>query len=230
MNLIELKQVSYVYPGTKTTIFHGVDLRIGSGEIVGLSGSSGVGKSTLADIILGLLRPAGGRVLWNTKDIASLKSQELFRQRRYYQKIFQDPAVSFPPHQTTGKAIRDLAKRYRITLKQNEIAERFLEPLGLPVAVLDRYPHQMSGGEMQRIALARIMLIKPRFVVADEPTSMLDVSVQAEVARLLEQLARQEKWGLFFISHDADLLHSICDREVGLVHDKKAGARLATRM
>lgn len=227
MNLIELDQVAYVYPGTRAAILDDVNLCIRAGEIVGLSGGSGVGKSTLADIMLGLLPPTGGRVLLKNNDLNRLSPRVLFEQRRYYQKIFQDPAASFPPHQTTGKAIGDLAKRYGILLEKSELVERYLEPMGLSATVLDRYPHQMSGGEMQRVALARIMLIGPHFVVADEPTSMLDVSVQAEVARLLEKLARQEKWGLLFISHDANLLHALCDREVRLVREKNAGATLA---
>lgn len=228
MYIVELKDVSFRHPACKRDTLCGINLAIAAGEIVGLSGRSGTGKSTLADILLGLLTPSCGHVIWNSKDRADLGRRQMSKARRFYQKIFQDPAASFPPNQTTGKAIRDLASLYRLPLGGRKRLQTTLKPLGLENEVLDRYPHQLSGGEMQRLALARIMLVQPRFVVADEPTSMLDLSVQAEVVRLLEQLVRKNGWSLLFISHDEELLHAVCDRGLRLVSDETGEASLVT--
>jgi peptide/nickel transport system ATP-binding protein len=228
MNVVEARGITFKHHGSSVETLGGINLAVASGEIVGLSGRSGTGKSTLADILLGLLKPASGIVIWNSRQLAELGKREMRKERRYYQKIFQDPAASFPPHQKTGKAIGDLIRLYRLPLCRRDLQDTVLKPLGLHEVVLDRYPHQLSGGEMQRLALARIILVQPRFVIADEPTSMLDLSVQAEVVRLLEQLVRKYDWSLLFISHDEDLLHAVCDRGLRLVSDGVSGASLVT--
>jgi peptide/nickel transport system ATP-binding protein len=219
---VELVDVSFRYPGHRLDTLRGVNLSLNPGEIVGLSGLSGVGKSTLADLLLGLLPPTKGQVFWKGKNRAKINRRELRRQRPEYQKVFQDPIASFPPHQTTGQALRDLISCHRLVVD----LDNALEPLGLDPDVLDRYPHQLSGGEMQRLAVVRIMLVQPACIVADEPTSMLDLSVQAEVIRLLEKLVHLHNWSLCLISHDEELLKIVCTRILRLVDNSGRGASL----
>lgn len=229
MFVVESHNVSFRHTGSRKDTLLDINLAIGPGEIVGLAGRSGIGKSTLADILLGILKPTRGQVAWCGKDRSTLPRGESRKLRLFYQKIFQDPAASFPPHQTAGKALRDLVACHRLytnDLELYRLLDTLLTPLGLDQGLLDRYPHQLSGGEMQRLALARIMLLQPYFVVADEPTSRLDLSAQAEVVRLLEQLARTQNWSFLFISHDEDLLHAVCDRRIRLVRDDDGAATL----
>ncbi len=194
------------------SVLQQVNLSLYPGEMVGLSGPSGVGKSTLGDILLGLLPPTHGRVYWGESCIdrkkASQQKHPLNTLRRYYQKIFQDPASSFPPGQTTGESLREVIRYHGL---EDSIQEN-LSAVALNPDMLKRYPCELSGGEMQRMALARVMLLKPRFIVADEPTSRLDLSVQAHIIRLLADYSRSSGCAVLLISHDRALIETVCSR------------------
>jgi ABC-type dipeptide/oligopeptide/nickel transport system ATPase subunit len=216
---VRAENVAYGHPGAQDPLLHQINVTIRPGKLIGLTGHSGIGKSTLSDILLGLLQPSQGQVYWNGRDISTEPIRQKIRLRRLYQKIFQDPAASFPPHQTVGQAMKDVISYYKMVANSqdlNMLLEEVLAPLGLDQKLLNRHPHQLSGGEMQRMALARIMLVRPRFIVADEPTSRLDLSVQAQVIRLLADLTRSQKWSVLLISHDSALIHAVCDHGLRL--------------
>ena len=196
-------------------LFSGLNLSLDRGDIVGLYGSSGAGKSTLGDLLLGLLRPKSGRVLWQGEDIHGGARGPMAKLRTRYQKLFQDPAASFYPRQSIWQSMLELIRLHGLA-PDDQAARRLIEvqlpDLGLEPEMLERLPEQLSGGEIQRLALARITLLQPWFLVADEPTSRLDLSVQAQVARLLAGWSRRQQAALLFISHDLDLLGHICQR------------------
>ncbi len=183
--------------------------------MVGLSGPSGSGKSTLGNILLGLLCPSQGQVYWKDDPIFQGEGKNLPREKTVhllrckYQKIFQDPLASFCPKQTLGEALGDVVFYHGLG---NIPLDRHLERLGLDPDMLNRYPHQLSGGELQRMALIRVMLLKPSFIVADEPTSRLDLSVQAHIIRLIAGFSRSDGCAVLLISHDAELIQAVCDR------------------
>lgn len=215
-------------PGRKRrALLRDVNLRLRLGEIVGISGGSGSGKTTLGDILLGILRADRGRVTWGENDLASLNSRRRRMLRPRYQKIYQNPGASFPPGLTVREALMDLFKVHRFAPGPREAAEQLVmacRDVRLHPALLDRFPDQLSGGETQRFALARALLLSPCFLVADEPTSRLDPSAQALVSRLIMRLARDRAMAVLFISHDPELLSVVCDRvqvlENGALHSR----------
>jgi ABC-type dipeptide/oligopeptide/nickel transport system ATPase subunit len=202
-----------------------INLGIGPGEMVGLSGLSGMGKSTLGDLMLGLRKPLTGRVCWGGRALFQNSRRPPVDLRPYYQKIYQDPVASFPPGQSAGQSLRDVIRYHRLARIPDDISgllQTSIEPLGLDMEHLRRRPHQLSGGEMQRLALARVMLLRPRFLVADEPTSRLDISVQAMIIRLIAKMASAHDCAVLLISHDRKLINAVCDRAYRLA--RKAGS------
>jgi peptide/nickel transport system ATP-binding protein len=192
----------------------GVDLAIERGSTYGLVGESGCGKSTLGRAILRLVEPTAGEVLFDGTDVASLNGEPLRRMRRRMQMVFQDPLGSLDPRQSVESLLSEPLRAHGLGGGTQGIAEKIrglLDAVGLPSAALRRYPHEFSGGQRQRIGIARAIALEPDLLIADEPVSALDVSVQAQVLNLLEEL--QEQLGLTYlvIAHDLAVVRHISD-------------------
>ncbi|QFZ16254.1 ABC transporter ATP-binding protein [Saccharothrix syringae] len=198
----------------------GVDLSIRRGETYGLVGESGCGKSTLGRGMLRLVEPTAGRVVFDGTDLVELKGEQLRRMRRRMQMVFQDPMSSLDPRQSVESILVEGLRAHGLDKGREATGRRLRELLsavGLPVTSLRKYPHEFSGGQRQRIGIARALAVEPDLIIADEPVSALDVSVQAQVVNLLEEL--QESFGLTYlvIAHDLAVVRHISDR-VGVMY------------
>ena len=192
----------------------GISFEIKGRENLGLVGESGCGKSTTARVILQLLQATSGKVYFKEQEITSISSEDLRKRRPQMQMIFQDPQDSLNPRMTVGSIISEpMFEHQRLKVKQRrERVEQLLNSVGLDPYVTNRYPHEFSGGQRQRIGIARALALSPDFIICDEPIAALDVSIQAQVINLLEDL--QEEYGLtyLFISHDLSMIRHISDR------------------
>lgn len=192
----------------------GVDLAVGREETVGLVGESGCGKTTLGRVIAKLYEATEGRIEFEGEDITDLDGEALKRLRKDVQVIFQDPLSSLNPRKTVGEIVGKPLEVHDIATgkaKQERVAELF-EEVGLQRSHMERYPHEFSGGQRQRVGIARALAVEPKFIIADEPVSALDVSVQAQIINLMKRL--QEEYGLsyLFIAHDLSVVKHISDR------------------
>jgi peptide/nickel transport system ATP-binding protein len=228
--LVDVKGVKVHFPIKKGVIFDkvvghvravdGVDLQIRRGETYGLVGESGCGKSTLGRAILNLEPPTEGSVVFDGEDIAALRGEALRRKRQDIQMVFQDPMGSLDPRQSVESLLIEGMKAHGLAKDEKSAAKRLRELLaavGLPPAALKKYPHEFSGGQRQRIGIARALSVNPKLIVADEPVSALDVSVQAQVINLLEDL--QDEFGLTYlvVAHDLAVVRHISDR-IGVMY------------
>jgi oligopeptide/dipeptide ABC transporter ATP-binding protein len=197
----------------------GVDFVIEQGRTLGLVGESGCGKSTLGRAILRLHEPTSGQVLLEGEDFTALSRDALIAERRRMQIIFQDPFASLSPRRTVAQIIREPLDVHKIG-SPDERDQRVIELLdivGMGPEVRDRYPHEFSGGQRQRIGIARALALDPQFIVADEPVSALDVSVQSQVLNLIDKLKRERGIAFLFISHDLAVIQHISD-EIGVMY------------
>lgn len=199
--------------GQTYPVLENCSLHISAGETVGLMGPSGCGKSTLARILLRLLPCDTGQILFNQQDITCSKTVQLKKFRQTVQFISQRPENFFDPLMKLGASLREPLHIFDLP-DSSEIIEAALATVKLSPALLDRYPHQVSGGEVQRLSIARALLLKPKLLILDEPTSMLDISVQAQILQLLKNIRRQEQMAFLFISHDKAVINYMCDRQL----------------
>jgi ABC-type glutathione transport system ATPase component len=202
---------------SSATVLHGVDIRVGKGETVGIVGESGSGKTTLGRTLLGLVTPTAGSVVFDGSDITGLDERARRPLRRRMQMIFQDPMSSLNPRHTIGRILIEpillhgLAKSHAAALA---LVHGILDRVGLSRRTVDFYSYELSGGQRQRVGIARAVVLRPDFVLADEIVSGLDVSTQAQVLRLLKELTGEMHLALALISHDLSVVRSICQRVV----------------
>ena len=193
----------------------GLNFTIRRGETLGLVGESGCGKSTTGRLLLGLLRPSAGRVILDNRELTALSAEELRASRRDMQMIFQDPYASLNPRMTVGDIVEEPLRVHGVGAGPETRAKRvqaLLERVGLNPHHTHRYPHEFSGGQRQRIGIARALATNPAFIVADEPISALDVSIQAQVINLLDDLKRELGLTYLFIAHDLAMVRYLSDR------------------
>ena len=222
MALLEVKDLAVYYP-VKKGIFgkrqflkavDGVSFHIERGETVGLVGESGCGKSTVGKALVKLEKPIRGSILLDGVDLATVKGRELRQMRRKFQMIFQDPYGSLNPRMTIFNALDEVISLHLDLDRNSRYAKavELLELVGLPPEALNRYPHQFSGGQRQRIGIARALALEPELVVADEPVSALDVSVQASIVNLLGDIQKRKGTAFLFIAHDLAVVEHISHR------------------
>jgi oligopeptide/dipeptide ABC transporter ATP-binding protein len=224
MSLLEVKSLKVHFPVRQSALFassavvkavDGVDLEIEAGETVGLVGESGCGKSTLGRALLRLIEPTGGQILFEGRDLPGLSKKELRATRRDLQMIFQDPVSSLNPRMTVRQILSEPLNIHGLAKGRTRRPERIselLENVGLARNQADRYPHEFSGGQRQRIGIARALAVEPRLIVCDEPVSALDVSVQAQVINLLQELQARLGLAYLFIAHDLAVVEHISRR------------------
>jgi oligopeptide/dipeptide ABC transporter ATP-binding protein len=242
--LVKLTNVKKYFPVTRGILIQhrvgdvravdGVDLEVYPGETLGLVGESGCGKSTLARVVMRLYDTTAGTVELNGRDVTKLRGRELRVLRRDMQMIFQDPYASLNPRKTIGSIISDPFRLHR-TVPKDKIkgeVQQLMELVGLNPEHYNRYPHEFSGGQRQRIGVARSLALRPKLIVCDEPVSALDVSIQAQIINLLEDLQKEFNLTYIFIAHDLSVVRHVSDRiavmYLGKIVETSVGRKLYT--
>lgn len=222
--LVEVEGMEMHFPITEGIIFQrrvgtvkavdGINFKVFKGETLGLVGESGCGKSTTGRAILQLHRPTAGKVLYKGQNLVDLKGEQLRKMRKQVQIIFQDPYASLNPRMTVGSIVGEPLEVHKIAAGKEKLdrVRELLRVVGLNPNYINRYPHEFSGGQRQRIGIARALAVQPDFIVADEPISALDVSIQAQVINLMEDLQAQFGLTYLFIAHDLSVVRHISDR------------------
>lgn len=217
---LQVEQITKHYKsgfwGTTTVeAVNGVSFEIEDGEVFGLAGESGCGKTTVSKIILGLLKPSSGRILYDGRNITNLRPGERRELRREIQVVFQNPQMTFHPQRSIYFACSEPIRLYGLAKSKEEersMIYRLIDQVGLTRELLKKYPHEISGGQAQRLSIVRALSLNPKILVCDEPTSMLDVSVQAQILSLLTQIQKENNLSLLYISHDLEVMRAICHR------------------
>ncbi|MEM7020631.1 MAG: murein tripeptide/oligopeptide ABC transporter ATP binding protein OppF, partial [Pseudomonadota bacterium] len=193
---------------------NGVSFELNAGETLGVVGESGCGKSTLARALIKLVNITSGRVVWQGEDLAALDKQIFRERRRDIQMVFQDPLASLDPRMTIGDIIAEPLQTYHPELSKADRKERVksvMDKVGLLPNVINRYPHEFSGGQCQRVGIARALILEPKLIICDEPVSALDVSIQAQIINLMKNIQQEMGLALIFIAHDLAVVRHIAD-------------------
>ena len=223
--LLQVEDLTVTYPVAGKGLFgrgkrslqavRRVSFELQPGETLGVVGETGCGKSSLGRAVLQLVRPSGGRVMWKGQDLCRLSDRELVPVRKDLQVVFQDPLSSLNPRMTVGEIIAEPLRIHSPALtaqdRERKAAE-MMERVGLRAALARRYPNEFSGGQCQRVSIARAMIVEPRVIVCDEPVSALDVSIQAQICNLLRDLQRDTGIAMIFISHDLSIVRYMAQR------------------
>jgi len=236
--LLEVRELYKRYPLQKSFLgkarewlaaVDGVSLTVSAGETLGLVGESGCGKTTLAMMLVRLIDPDRGEILFDGKDLTKLSQYKLRPLRRRIQMVFQDPYASLNPRMSVGAILEEPLIIHRVgsPAERNKRVEELLHLVDLPTDSARRYPHEFSGGQRQRVGIARALALNPDLIIADEPVSALDVSIQAEILQLLKRLQNEFHLTYLFISHDLRVVSQICNR-IAVMNRGKIVETLAT--
>jgi oligopeptide/dipeptide ABC transporter ATP-binding protein len=227
-DILKVEELTKYFPAGKRTLLgrqrqllkavDGVTFTIRKGEIFGLVGESGCGKSTLGRCVLRIIEPTSGRIHFDGEDITNADARQLKQLRRKMQMIFQNPYSSLNPRLTIRQTFMEVLRVHRLAAgRESERIGELLELVGLPKDSVDRHPHEFSGGQLQRLVIARSLLVEPMFIMADEPVSALDVSVQAQILNLISKLKEELGLTMLFVAHDLSVVEHISDR-VGVMY------------
>jgi ABC-type glutathione transport system ATPase component len=228
--LLAAEAVSLHYKGLTRAALDDVSVQVQPGRTLGVVGESGSGKSSLARVLLGLERLSGGCVRYRGRDIEHFGRRERMEFRRKVQMVFQDPFNSLNPRKTIGATLAEVLRVHGIN---GATSASLLEKVGLDAAMAERYPHELSGGQRQRVGIARAMSLQPEIIIADEPVSALDVSVQAHILNLLKRLVQETGVTLVLIAHDLAVVRQVCDEVIvmceGRVVEQGAAGQVLSR-
>lgn len=225
--LLDVRDITKTFTGARLGLFkgrkqihavQGISFQLHKGETLGIVGESGCGKSTLSRCILNLVQPTSGKILYQGRDISDQSDEDWRILRKKFQIVFQDPYSSLNPRRTIGRALAEPLKVHMSMSYDDALptVQRLLQEVGLPEETIDRYPHEFSGGQRQRIVIARALVLEPDIIIADEAVSALDVTIQAQILKVLKKIQADRGLSFIFITHDLAVLRDFCDRALVL--------------